>query len=401
MFVITVLALCLKPIGAPAQTVPVFKFTEHEGPYAVGLQVVEQYDNKRKFRDPNSPRGRLLPGSLARPLQTLIWYPALKTDARPMTVQDYFYLAATAMHFGELELSGKWKERLGYFAPTLADYLWAVRDAPPLHGHFPLVIYAAGAGGSAAENADLCEYLASHGYTVIASPSIGATTVDMAFNPAGANAQARDISFLIDYAKDLPYADTSKVAVVGFSWGGLAGLFASARDSRIRALVSLDGSLRYYPEVVAQAGDVRPDRMTLPLLAFTQGEISLEEERQDFREAGRGPNVLNEWTHGDLVTIHMLGLAHAEFSAMNQRNEAVWKKITLKNDYRREDGVPGYALVARYTQQFLDAYIKHEPAAMSYLKQAPSGAGVPAHTLTVNFRPAKSESGSLRETQRP
>jgi hypothetical protein len=38
---------------------------------------------------------------------------------------------------------------------------------------------------------------------------------------------------------------------------------------RIDALVSMDGSMRYYPGLVKMAGDVHPERMTIPLLFFT------------------------------------------------------------------------------------------------------------------------------------
>ena len=54
-------------------------------------------------------------------------------------------------------------------------------------------------------------------------------------------AQARDISFLIGFARSIPEADFSEVAVAGFIWGGMANFFAAAEDSRITALVALDG----------------------------------------------------------------------------------------------------------------------------------------------------------------
>jgi dienelactone hydrolase len=85
----------------------------------------------------------------------------------------------------------------------------------------------------------------------------------------GINAQARDISFLITFAKTLPDTDLSQVAVVSWSWGGASSLFAAARDPRIDALVSMDGSMRYYPGLVTMAGDVHPERTTIPLLFVT------------------------------------------------------------------------------------------------------------------------------------
>ncbi|MBE1160911.1 dienelactone hydrolase family protein [Dyella acidiphila] len=217
----------------------------------------------------------------------------------------------------------------------------------------------------------------------------------MTIDLAGANTQAGDISYLIGYAQSLPDTDMSKIAVAGYSWGGLAALFAAARDNRIDALVSLDGSLRYFPALVKQSGDVQPEHMALPLLAFTQGEISLEDEQRYFKDASQGPDVLNAWTHGDLITVHMLGLAHVEFSSTNQRNESMWKLVSLKNDYQREDGITGYALMARYTLQFLDAYLKHDASALAYLQQTPAQHGIPAHTITVNFRPAEGAPASI------
>ncbi len=363
--------------------------------------VVEQRDSERVIGRVNNDSGKRRQDARERLLRTLVWYPAPKTNVKPMTVKDYIYAADSEVRLGKSELSDEGKKLLDHLAPTLADSLWAVRDAHPLNERFPVVIYAPGGGGSASENADLCEYLASHGYVVIASPSVGAVTRDMTYDLIGANAQARDVAFLIDYAQTLSNTDMSKVAVVGYSWGGLSSLFAAARNSRIDALVSLDGSLRYYPSLVVQAGDVHPEDMKLPLLAFTQGEISLEDQQRDFPSSSLGPNVLNEWIHGDLITVHMLGLAHAEFSSMSQRSETVWKKVSLKNDYGLEDRVPGYALIARYTLQVLNGYLKHEAEGVNYLKQSPAEHGVPAHTITVNLRSAEGESAPLGDSTMP
>jgi tetratricopeptide (TPR) repeat protein len=222
---------------------------------------------------------------------------------------------------------------------------------------------------------------------------MGATSREMTNDVTGINAQARDISFLIGYAQTLADADSSEVAVGGFSWGGISNLFAAARDNRIRALIALDGSMRYYAGLVKQSGDVHPEQMTIPMLFFTQGEFTFEDEAKylDDADKNKGPNVLNAWTHGDLLTVHMLGLAHVEFSSMHQRNEDVWKNFSdfQKADYTREDGIPGYAWVARYTLEFLDAQLKHDAAAIAWLKKTPAENGVPVHLLSATYRPAK------------
>jgi tetratricopeptide (TPR) repeat protein len=386
-------------IATYAENGRLFQFLEKPGPHGVGLKVVEQYDYSRTYRHSTDDLGKPYQGERARPLQTLIWYPAKRSSAKPMTVGDYGNLMATETSFSKPKLGDDAKEWIAGMAPTLATPLWAVRDAPLESRRFPVVIYAPSFSSMSWENADLCEYLASHGYVVIASPDMGAMTRDMTGDVAGINAQARDISFLIGYSQTLPDTDMSEIAVAGFSWGGISNLFAAARDNRIDALVALDGSMRYSPGLVKQAGDVRPEQMTIPLLFFTSQEGTLEElERVSTEKSvSEGPNVLNAWTHGDLITVHMLGLIHAEYSSMYQRNEDVWKGFAeaQQSDYSREDGIAGFAWVARYTLQFLDGYLKHDSSAMTYLKKTPAENGVPRHFMTVNYRPAKGVPASL------
>src|SRR5271170_6227782 len=136
-------------IAAHAQSAPVvvsgdqrFHFTEKPGPDAVGLKVVEQYDFSRAYRSLVDDLGKPYQGERARPLQTLIWYPAEKTTAKPMTVGDYGDLAATETSFGKPDLSADHKQWLEAIKPTLAMPMWAVRDAAPVAGPFPVVIYA-------------------------------------------------------------------------------------------------------------------------------------------------------------------------------------------------------------------------------------------------------------------
>jgi dienelactone hydrolase len=385
--------------AAQAQSAPVvasedqrFHFTERSGPDAVGLKVVEQYDFSRSYRAVTDELGKPYQGERARPLQTLIWYPAQKSGGKPMTVGDYGNLLATETSFGQPELSRDWKQWLDSMKPTLKDPMWAVRNAPLLPGRFPVVIYAPSLSSMSWENADLCEYLASHGYVVVASPDLGAKSRNMTLDLAGVDAQAQDISFLIGYAQTLPNTDMSEIAVAGFSWGGISNLFAAARDNRIRALVALDGSMRYYPGLVKAATDVHPDQMTIPMLFFTQGPTSLEKlARHSISKDTDGPNVLNAWTHGDLITVDDIALVHVEHSSMYQRNEDVWKDYpsNRKADYSRADGMVGYAWVTRYTLEFLDAYLKHDAQAMAFLKKTPAEVGVPPHMMTVDFRAGK------------
>jgi tetratricopeptide (TPR) repeat protein len=383
-------ALVVVSVLAGAQSQQRFQFTEKAGPHAVGLKVVQQYDYSRTWRSTVDELGQPYSGERARPLQTLIWYPAAKSSKPTMTVRDYELLSLTEIDFDKKPTAADLGDRDSGRKSTFDDHLLSVRDAAPEAGHFPVVIYAPSFSNVSWENADLCEYLASFGYVVVASPDMGAVTRGMTGDLPGIEAQARDISFLIGYASTLPDTDMSEVAVGGFSWGGISNLFAASRDNRIKALFALDGSMRYFPGLIKQSGYARPDQMKIPLLFFTQGDISLEEQEQQLNDPDRmsGHSTLNAWTHGDLITVRMMGLTHGEFSSMFQRDEGFWKGGAkfMKADYTRADGITGYAWVARYTVHFLDGYLKHDAAAMEWLKKAPAEVGAPVHFLTASYR---------------
>jgi hypothetical protein len=383
-----------------AQTAPLFHFEPKPGSYGVGLKVVEQYDHSRVFRSATDALGKPFTGERARPLQTLIWYPAETSAAKRMTFKDYVDLLPAEVDFANQKLPTYWTDFIASMKPSYASPMLSVRDAKAVPGHFPVVIYAPSVNAAASENADLCEYLASFGYVVIATPDFGATTRAMSTtNLDGIEAEVGDIEFLIAYAQTLPDTDICRLAVASWSWGGMANLFAAAKDSRIRAMVELDSSLRYYPGLVKEATYVHPEQMTIPMLYLSHGEQSMETLALPIRNspAQIGPNVLNEWTHGDLIYVNMMGLVHGEFGSMAQRSESFWKNYPNNQiaDYTREDGSIGYGFVARYVLAFLDSYLKGDPAGTKFLKNTPAENGAPPHFIAVNFRKAKGIAPSL------
>jgi dienelactone hydrolase len=367
-------------------------FNVKPGPHAVGLRVVEQYDRQRSFGVVSAGSA---PGSEAagfRPLQTLVWYPAQQSKRPAMTMGDYLALMATEVSFGRPQQTRDGDVLKAWLQSTLRQSLSAVRDAEPEDGQYPVVIYAPSFSSTSWENADLCEYLASYGFVVIASPGMGKDSSDSTHDLTGINAQASDVSFLIGYAATLRDTEMTKVAAMGFSWGGLSNLFAASADPRIKALVSLDGSERYFPGLVQASGAVHPDQMHIPFLYFGEVDQSLEDQdRLDQRFHAQGPSVLNQWTHGDLITVRMLGLFHPEFCSIAYRNSELWEQ-ELPNlqiaDYDRADGVEGYAWVMRYIKAFLDFYLKQNAEAGSFLKRSPGMNGVPKHTMSIKFTKA-------------
>src|SRR5271170_4714070 len=115
-----VLSVFTVSIAAQAQNPPLFHFTEPPGPHQVGLKVVEQYDYSRIYRHSTDDLGKPYQGERARPVQTLIWYPAENSGVKPMKVGDYGHLLATETSFGKPQMSVDAEEWIAGLKPTLA-----------------------------------------------------------------------------------------------------------------------------------------------------------------------------------------------------------------------------------------------------------------------------------------
>jgi len=79
-----------------------FTFSVAYGPHPVGFRVMQHYDYTRSYERVDA-EGNVIPGERARPIQTLIWYPAqTATSAKPMLFGRYLDLMATEDDFTPL-----------------------------------------------------------------------------------------------------------------------------------------------------------------------------------------------------------------------------------------------------------------------------------------------------------
>ncbi|WP_242147212.1 dienelactone hydrolase family protein [Sphingomonas sp. BAUL-RG-20F-R05-02] len=365
------------------------------GGYPVGLRVIQQYDRSREYKRVIDPiTGTPVTGERSRPVQTLIWYPAAK-GGTPLRYRDYmatrlketnFDASPAELQQGMAAQAAALTLKLGLRAETVMNApVLASRDAPIAAGRYPVVIYAAGGFGFADENADLAEYLASHGYVVIASTSLGAHGKPIGYDMSDAEPQIGDIEFLLGYAQSLPDADMSHVAVLGWSWGGMNNLFAAARDSRIGALISLDGTRE---PTFNKLIDVR--RLTAPWLYISRAPETIPQINRS--EVDTSFSLLNAAKYADVYQLTLYPFHHPDMASQRQ-HEA---DPSAYGEYSKEEVRQTYNVGATYIRNFLDAYLKGSKVGFAFLGRQPVENGAAPHTIFAethlsNLTPATRE----------
>lgn len=317
MTLVTLLGLTLAAAFPAAQDSLTF------GSHAVGYRLVNTWDATRAAGPSRDFEGRPSNRPAGTPVQISVWYPARPpAGAGPMRYGDYRDLGEhrvdlapvgaedreasiasvrNAARFGlEQEIVRARAESL------LAMPMRAARNAPPATGRHPVVLGGLGLPGSAAL---LGEYLASHGYVVVSTPSLPATAgLQVTNRPAALEIQTRNLEFLRGFARGLPFADTARLHVVGVNFDGLAAVTYQMRNMDARTVVSLDGwEVKAIGAPVALGSpwfDVR--RLRVPYLAFTQDDEGREPLRPDL-------TLLDTLHYAERALYQFEGLSHLFF----------------------------------------------------------------------------------------
>jgi pimeloyl-ACP methyl ester carboxylesterase len=244
-----------------------------------------------------------------------------------------------------------------------ATPVFAIRDAVPAAGKFPVVMYHPGLGGTYEDNLVACEFLASRGYVVVSSAYQAADSTMLNINGDLSTSHA-DLSFLLRHAANLPFADIGKVAAIGHSYGAQAVLSWRAQpNSALDAVVFLDSTVEY-----------------TSLEEHAAFKASLERNRKSaapvmmIADARRGPNFdkFDEYLgFAPRYEVTVDGMEHNDFVSQG----AVRKDDRVRRNYEAMCAAIG---------TFLDAYLKGDAQALAALRN-PAGAG----PLGMKYREAK------------
>jgi carboxymethylenebutenolidase len=179
--------------------------------------------------------------------------------------------------------------------PTADGEMPAYRAMPATGGPFPTVLVAHEAWGVHEHIKDLCRRFAKLGYYAIA-PELFAREGNAA---AITDPQERgkllasvptdeamsDLDATVVYAKSSGKADTKRLAITGFCWGGFATWMYAAHNPAVKAAVAWYGVDRKISDLIPQNPVDVIGQLKCPVLAFYGGkDPSIPPETIDKRE---------------------------------------------------------------------------------------------------------------------
>ncbi len=218
--------------------------------YQVGYRVISFVDSSRTYR-PNVDRSDRLH---FRPIDIDLWYPAqpvapdstLQFGHFLQSLQDRanFYSAPQKFDSIPTTVAKSFCDGFGCSRPNLLlrHPTNTFNQPKPVAKRFPLILYLASFGSMGYENYLLFESLTRQGYIIACVNSIGRYPGDMTMKNADLMEQVRDADQILNRLKKDNGIDTTKIGVLGYSWGGLAGALWAMQRRGIDAIVSLDGS---------------------------------------------------------------------------------------------------------------------------------------------------------------
>jgi tetratricopeptide (TPR) repeat protein len=342
------------------------------GPHTVGFAHYTATDSTRTYiRSQDWTNEHIF-----RPIPISVWYPSNDdvSAKTPLNVLDYMRIFKQEEEWEYLPD----EQILNWFqypnTPSNRSHLLestkAFYNSKMENQEFPVVVYAPSYQASSIENFALCEYLASLGYFVIASPSRGdenrffegGTAKDM-------ETQARDIEFLIKESQKYTGASTTQLATMDYSFGGLAQVLTQMRNDKIKAIVSLDGSIKYQYETLRKSPFCNIDKVKVPFIHFSQKAIPesvLIEDKID-PSLNTDFEFYDSLTYSDAYHFTFHNMTHSYFSTLG----VLFEPRDPRQDKSDAEIMASYRLVSIYTKNFLDGYLKNDSIAYRFLQKQP------------------------------
>ncbi|AXT51089.1 alpha/beta hydrolase [Aquimarina sp. BL5] len=345
----------------------------NRGKYKVGFKHYTIVDSTRTYQIKNEFNNQLI----NRPIPISIWHPAKTKNniSKQLTVLDYLEV---------LKEEEEWKNLPNEFLLDWFPYLWntpqnkahltekvvAFSDSFFLEEKFPVVVYSASYQASSIENFVLFEYLASNGFIVISSPSRGTNTRWLEGGTIkDIETQSRDVEFILKEIRKYENIDFDKIALMGFSFGGLSNAITVMKNKNISAIVSLDGTERYNYSVLEKSPYFNLDKFNIPYIHFAQKDIPKEVLVNDKIpvELNYKFQLYDSLKYSNVSSYKFHDLSHSYFSSFG----VLFTNRDKRQDKSDDKIMASYKLLSEHTLQFLNATLKNEQKAKLFIENSP------------------------------
>ena len=276
------------------------------GDYAVGYKTLFTYDQTRNGVPYSDWDGNLTHNhkpDLGRQFQINVWYPAEHGSGGQIDYSHYVYLRGRQTDFGVSEgqeteakqtfieqTQGLGNVTIGVLGSTKEDFtnehldkllgleVYGRLEANPVQEKFPVVIYPN--GGSPAFQSITCEYLASHGYVVVAFTPKGRFSSGMEVSTIGLEVAVDDFEFVLGKVSEEPNVDMDNVAILANAISSSVGAAAISRNDKLKALISLEGGLpsAFEQGLLNESVFYLPENLTAPILIIYSSHPSIDPE---------------------------------------------------------------------------------------------------------------------------
>ncbi|HEV2986113.1 MAG TPA: alpha/beta fold hydrolase [Vicinamibacterales bacterium] len=294
-----------------------------------------------------------------------------------MRIADYVRPGASAM-FGDAEAALEHRDDtvVAEWAPPdqlptlMATPMRAVRDATPISGRFPLVLYAAGINAYTLSNVVLAEYLATQGMIVVTVPSLGPSSdqPEQQHDALELDDARRDLEFAWSVVRDDPRVDPTKLAVVGHSLGGTIALLVAMHNANVVAAVGLDGTYGFAgSDADAFTAQYAPSR-------FDVRAAILDIRRRD---ATADLRAVRAFRHADRYSVSIPNMFHGSFTSF-QMGAQVFHLAPPQNarpGWTQASGASGYQQVCVGVLDFLRAAFGESAESFQHWQAAMTTAG--------------------------
>jgi len=226
---------------------PEFIFPKPTGSCAVGTKLFELTDATRNDPETNKPREMVVQ----------VWYPAERSTGEKTALYAYEVREVYKRAFSKDDISA---EKINLI-DSIRTHALSEGPACSKHAPYPVVIFGHGFTAPRGSYSLFCEEIASHGYVVVMVMHTYMTSlVRFADGREISSIRAKkvcavledcfaDIKFILDQAIVGAFGalttlcDFSAIGMVGHSLGGIMTAQVCRRDARVKAGISLDGTL--------------------------------------------------------------------------------------------------------------------------------------------------------------